>query len=172
MPSGGLRERYIGQFAITSGAAPGAVVTLQVDHRTHSHAEGLLAIIYDVKPETGGVLVCCEHGVITHTGTKGDYWVPWDKYFVQAKKDEFIPLPTDLQTIRDMILSGKFQETSADCPRISYSKYHQISINAKSPPKKTIGCKCRGGKCGKQCGCRKKQASCTSGCSCNGNCRG
>ena len=168
-----LKEmKRAGKSAITSGAAPGAVVTLQVDHRTHSHAEGLLAIIYDVKPETGGVLVCCEHGVITHTGTKGDYWVPWDKYFVQAKKDEFIPLPTDLQTIRNMILSGKFQETSADCPRISYSKYHQISINAISPPKKTKGCKCRGGNCGKQCGCRKKQASCISGCSCNGNCNG
>ncbi len=44
-----------------------------------------------------------------------------------------------LQTICDMILSGKFQETSADCPRISYSRYHQININAISPPKKTIG---------------------------------
>ena len=130
------------------------------------------AITYDVKPDTGGILVCCEHGVVTHTGTKADYWVPWDKYIVQAKKDVSIPLPSDLQTVRDMVLSGKFQETSADCPRISYSVYHQRSINAISPPKKTRGCKCRGGKCGKACGCRKKQFSCTSGCSCNGNCCG
>ena len=168
-----LKEiKRAGGSAIAAGAAPGAVVTLKVDYRTHSHAEGLLAIIYDVKPDTGGILVCCEHGVVTHTGTKADYWVPWDKYIVQAKKDVSIPLPSDLQTVRDMVLSGKFQETSADCPRISYSVYHQSSINAISPPKKTRGCKCRGGKCGKACGCRKKQFSCTSACSCNGNCCG
>ena len=34
-----------------------------------------------------------EHGVVTHTGTKADYWVPWDKYIVQAMKDVSIPLP-------------------------------------------------------------------------------
>jgi hypothetical protein len=63
-----------GAAAIESGAAPGAVVSLKVDYCTHSHAQGLLAIIYRAK-ETGGILVCCEHGVITHSGTKGDYWV-------------------------------------------------------------------------------------------------
>lgn len=107
--------------------------------------------------------MCCELGVITLTGTKADYWVPWDEYIVQAKKDESIQLPAELQTVCDIVLSGKFQETSADCPRISYPVYHQRNINAISPPKKTKSCKCRGGKCGKGCGCRKKQASHTSG---------
>ena len=46
-----------GRAAIESGAAPGAVVTLKVDYRTHSHGQGLLAIVYDVK-QTGGILVC------------------------------------------------------------------------------------------------------------------
>jgi uncharacterized protein YbjQ (UPF0145 family) len=61
-----------GAAALELGAAPGAVVTLKVDYRTHSHAQGLIAIVYDVKA-TGGILFCCEHGVITHSGTSGDY---------------------------------------------------------------------------------------------------
>jgi hypothetical protein len=35
--------------AIVLGAELGAVVTLKVDYRTHSHAQGLIAIIFDVK---------------------------------------------------------------------------------------------------------------------------
>ena len=35
-----------GKAAIESGAAPGAVVTLTVDYRTHSHAQGLVAIVF------------------------------------------------------------------------------------------------------------------------------
>ncbi len=57
--------------AIVSGAEPGAVVTLKVDYRTHSYAQDLIAIIFDIK-KTGGTLVCCNHGVITHSGTKGN----------------------------------------------------------------------------------------------------
>jgi hypothetical protein len=71
--------KHCGNAAMESGAAPGAVVTLKVDYRTHSHAQGLLAIVYIVK-KTGGILVCCDHGVITHSGTKREYWVPFDKY--------------------------------------------------------------------------------------------
>jgi hypothetical protein len=69
-------KRY-GRVAIDSGAGPGAVVTLQVDYRTHSHTQGLIANVYNAK-ETGGILVCCDHGAITHSGTKADYWVPVD----------------------------------------------------------------------------------------------
>ncbi len=36
----------------------GAVVTLQVDYRVHCHAPGLLEIVFDFKPESGGVCVC------------------------------------------------------------------------------------------------------------------
>ena len=48
-----------GDQAIRNGAAPGAVVTLKVDQRTHSHAQGLIGIVFDVKP-TGGIKVCCD----------------------------------------------------------------------------------------------------------------
>jgi hypothetical protein len=52
---------------------PGAVVSLKVDYQTHLHAQGLVGIVYEAKQETGGVKVCCEHGVIFHDGSKGNY---------------------------------------------------------------------------------------------------
>jgi hypothetical protein len=61
-----------GDAALKSGISPGAVVTLQVDYRTCYNPEGLVAIVFDVQPRTGGVRVCCQHGVITHDGGKGD----------------------------------------------------------------------------------------------------
>ena len=78
-----LKEmKRCGIAAIKSGAEV-AVCTLKVDYRTHSHAQGLIANVYDVKT-TGSILVCCEHGVITHSGTKAEYWVPVDKYNIVA----------------------------------------------------------------------------------------
>ena len=64
-----------GDAASCNGVAPGAVVTLKVDCRTHSHAQGLIGIVFDVKP-TGGIKVYCDHGIITHSGGPGVYWVP------------------------------------------------------------------------------------------------
>ena len=83
--------KICGAAALESGAEPGAVVTLKVDYRTHSHAQGSIAIVYDVKA-TGGILACCEQGFITHSGAKRNYWVPTHKYKVIAKKEEVIPL--------------------------------------------------------------------------------
>ena len=148
-----------GAAAIESGAAPGAVVSLKVDYRTHSHAQGLLAIIYQAK-ETGGISVCCKHKVITHSGTKGDYWVPVDVYIVIAKADKDAPLPSALQATRDQVLGDKFNPKNR--PRISYAKHHELMIAASSPIKKGKRCKCKGGKCGKSCGCQKKGYSCHS----------
>ncbi len=153
--------------AIVSGTEPGAVVTLKVDSRTHSYAQGLIAIIFDVK-KTGGILVCCNHGVVTHLGTKGNYWVPVDKYVIVARKEEGCPLPAELAAVHHMVLSGEFDPLI--CPRISYSKLHERSINASSPVKRTMGCRCKNGVCGKACGCNQKGVRCHSGCSCNGNC--
>ena len=68
-------ERYIikaiqtsGRAAKAAGLSPGAVVTLKVDYCTHSHAQVLVGIVYAAKEEIGGILVCCVHGVITHSG--------------------------------------------------------------------------------------------------------
>ncbi len=143
------------------------MVTLKVDYRTHSHAQGLIAIIFDVK-KTGGILVCCNQGVIKHSGTKGSYWVPVDKHVIVARKEEGCPLPAKLAAVRQMVLSGEFDPKS--CPWILYSKLHERSINATSPVKRSTGCRCKNGECEKACECNKKRVHCHSGCSCNGNC--
>jgi hypothetical protein len=162
--------KQCGDAALKTGISPGAVVTLQVDYRTCYNPEGLVAIVYVVQPRTGGVRVCCQHGVITHDGSKGNYWVPADKYVVKALVGTFLPLPDDLAQVQKMVEDGEFMEKEHQMPRISYSKMHQLQIDANSPIKKSKGCGCKKGKCGKNCGCKKKNMSCHSGCSCNGNC--
>jgi hypothetical protein len=146
------------------------VVTLQVDYRTCYNPEGFVAIVFDVQPRTGGVRVCCQHGVITHDGGKGDNWVPADKYVVQAPVGTYLGLPDDLRDVHKMVEDGLFIEREPNMPRISYSKMHQLQIASNSPIKKSKGCGCNKGKCGKNCGCKKKDMSCHSGCTCNGNC--
>ena len=69
-----------------------------------------------------------------------------------------------------MVEDGLFIERQQEIPRISYSKMHQLQIDANSPIKKSKGCGCKKGKCGENCGCKKNDMSCHSGCSCTGNC--
>ncbi len=85
----------------------------------------------------------------------GIYWVPVDKYVVRAKPDEYIPLTDELYTVRCMVLEGRFKERTV--PTISYAKLHAFMIGASSSVKKAPGCKCKKGKSGKSCGCRKKE---------------
>ena len=92
--------------------------------------------------------------------------MPADKYVIKAPVGMFLPLPDDLAQVRKMVQDGLFM----GCPRISYSKMHQRQIDANSPIRRSKGCKCNRGKCGKNCGCKNKGMSCHSGCSCNGNC--
>ncbi len=87
---------------------------------------------------------------------------------MRAKPDELIPIPDELSTVHKLVLDGKFQEKGV--PTILYSKLHQIMIAVASPVKKTAGCKCKKGKCTKNCGCTRKGVSCHSGCTCNCNC--
>ena len=159
----------LGRTAVASGASKGAVVSLYVDYRTNAHAQALVAIVYDVK-NTGGILVCCEHGIITHDGSVKDYLVPADKYRVVAKYDEKIPLTDGLHQVRNLVLTGTFDPTDTELPRISYKRLHEIMIGATSPLKWKKGCGCKGGRCGKSCGCKRNGVSCHSGCKCNGNC--
>ena len=131
-----------------------------MDYRTHSHAQFLIGVVFGVKP-TGGIKVCCKHGIITHLGGPGVYWVPVDKDVVKAKADDSMPLTESLYAVRNIVLDGNFDE--ATTPTISYAKLHDIMIGATSPAKNAPGCKCKNGKWGKQCGCRRKEARCHSG---------
>ena len=155
-----------GDCLVAAGLGTGAVLTLKVDYRTHSHAEGLVVIVYKSN-ETGAALVCCESGVVTHDGSKKDYWVPSDKFVVSAGAGELAAIPKSLQNIRDDVVNGTYDYGAQ--PRISYSKLHAQVIGASSPCKRAM-CSCKGGVCGKRCGCHKKNIMCNSACACSGNC--
>jgi hypothetical protein len=154
------------QLIKKSGVGKGAVVTLKVDVRTHSHACGLLAIVYK-SLDTGGAIVCCEHGVVTSSGTKQDFWVPADKYKVVAGVNEDAALSNEMQAVRDTIKKDAYDY--AKQPRISYAKYHEMVIGASSPTKRGC-CTCKKGCEKSTCGCLKKNMKCHSKCRCNGNC--
>ncbi len=106
---------------------------------------------FDFNPETGGILVCCEHGVIIHNGSEGEYWVPYDKYKVSASasRDAILPIASELQKVRNMILSGEYNPKEQK--RISFSKYVDKEMDSTSPVKGTKGCGCKRG-CNKSCG--------------------
>ncbi len=154
-----------GDVLIAKGLGQGAVLSLKVDYRTHSHACGLLVIVYKSN-DTGAALVCCQHGVVTHDGSNRDYWVPSDKFKVYAGHDENTVITPPLQEVRDDIMKGVYDYKAK--PRISYSKYHVLVISATSPCKKSA-CSCKNG-CTKRCGCRQKNVVCNSACACLGNC--
>lgn len=155
-----------GDCLVAAGLGPGAVLTLKVDYRTHSHAQGLVVVVYKSNV-TGSALVCCESGVVTHDGSKGDYWVPSDKFIVSAGAGEMAAIPSSLQKIRDAVVKGEYDYGAQ--PRISYSKLHAEVSGASSPCKKAT-CGCKGGICGNRCGCRRKKMDCHSSCACSGNC--
>ena len=153
-----------------SGVGPGAVVTVQVDNRDVSHPRGIIGVVYQIKDVTGGVLVVTEHGILTNGTSKDkDFWIPSDRYQLKYKPNEMSNITTALEKIKTSILNQSF-----DCStfhRISIQKAHQLIIGASSPCKKS-GCKCKNGKCTRQCGCirGKNPRSCSSSCSCSGSC--
>jgi hypothetical protein len=98
--------KVCGQAALERGVGIGALVSLKVDYCTHCHAQGLLAIVYRFQENSGGILVCCEHGIITHDGTSNNYWVPYNKYRVIARNDTTFPISNKLQAMHDKVLAG------------------------------------------------------------------
>ena len=56
-----------------------------------SHPQGIIGVVVDSRPKTGGVLVHCEHGLICSTDQLLDFWIPHDRYSVRAKAgDDFV----------------------------------------------------------------------------------
>jgi hypothetical protein len=160
--------KQCGRAAVENGDGIGVLVSLKVDYCIHCHAQGLLAIVYRFNTDTGGILVCYEHSVVTHDGTSNSYWVPHNKYKVIATNDSTFPISNKLQGVCDKVLAGNFVD-DADKPRISFSKYVNIDLRSTNPVKKARGYSCKKGY-NKGCGCKKKGLRCHSGCTCNGNC--
>jgi hypothetical protein len=100
-----------GRAALENGVGIGALVTLKVDYCTHCHAQGLLVIVYRFQEKSGGILVCCEHGIVTHDGSSKDYWVPYGKYRVIAGNDSTLQISKKLQAVRGKVVAGNFVDT-------------------------------------------------------------
>ncbi len=124
--------KMCGKTAVDSGIGIGALVSLKADYWMHCHAQGLLAIVYWFQEHSGSIMVCCEHGIVPHDGTKNDYWVPYDKYRVIARNDATFPISNNLQVMRDKLLAGSFINDRAT-PQISFSKYVNIDLGTTSP---------------------------------------
>jgi hypothetical protein len=110
--------KQFGRAALGNGVGIGALVSLKVDYHTNCHAQGLLTIVYRFNADTGGILVCCEHGVVTHDGTRDSYWVPYDKDKVIATNDISFLMSNKLQGVHNKVLAGNFLD-DAGTPRIS-----------------------------------------------------
>ncbi len=93
----------------------------------HTHTHTLLEIVYKFQENSGGILVCCEHGIVTHDGSSKDYRVPYDKYRVIAWNDSTFPIFVKLQAVRDKVLAGNFVDDKVT-PRISFSKYVELTL--------------------------------------------
>ena len=160
-----MKRQYESQI-LSEGCGPGAVVTVLVDYRAVSHGIGIVGIVYQFSP-SGGARVATQHGLISHA--KGVYWIPADKYKMNARPDEDAVIPPDLQRVRDNILAGSYDENGAT-EKLSIVKTHQLVTQSISPCRKAK-CVCAKGQCKPgRCGCIKNNFKCTSACSCNGNC--
>jgi hypothetical protein len=157
-----------GKAALESRVGIGALVSLKVDYCTHCYAQGLLATVYRFQENSGGVLVCCEHGIIIHDGSSKFYWVPYNKYRVIAENDGTFPISKKLQAVHDKVLAGNFVDDKVT-PKISFSNYVDIDLGTANPVNKGKGCSCKRG-CNMGCGRKKKGTRCHSGWACNGNC--
>ncbi len=127
--------KMCGKAAVDCGIGIGALVALKVDYRTHCHVQGLLAIVYRFQEHSGGIVVCCEHGIVTHDGTSNDYWVPYNKHKVIAQNDVTFSISNNLQVMHYKVLAGSFVDDRST-PRISFSKYVNIDLGTTSPVKK------------------------------------
>ena len=149
------------------GVSPGAVVVVKADARDISHATGIPEVVYMVG-NGGGVRVATAHGIISNGNRKGTLYLSHDKWSLHCRADEMAVLEPELQTVRDLILQGEYEEHKQQ--KCTKQECHKQLINATSPQKKGK-CGCKGGKCkANSCGCIRKGIKCTSACSCNGNC--
>jgi hypothetical protein len=148
------------------GAKPGDIVSLKIDTRDATQANGIRCIVFSAR-DSGGVRVVCEHGVITR-GPIARGRPPSVLYLsieMYKKLNPNIPLNTKLQKLRESVLNGTFN--ADQCCALTMTMAHE-----KIWGRSTVGkrkCQCRGS-CGPQCGCKRKKVPCSSGCGCSSRC--
>jgi hypothetical protein len=157
-----------GRDVTSRGAAPGAVVTVKVDHRAVSHVVGIVGIIYKIGPG-GGARVATEYGLLSSGPKLGVWYIACDQYKVQYAANSEANITPELRGVRNAILGGMYNINNSP-DKLTIQQAHQYVTQAISPCKKSK-CGCANGSCRKGfCGCIKKNFKCTSACSCNGGC--
>ncbi len=97
--------------------------------------------------------MCCEHGVITSSGTEAEFWVPGNKYKAIAGGNAQAAISDQLEMVRKEIKDNTYNYESQ--PIISHAKYHEIVMERNSPMKRGC-CNCKKGSKVKTCSCGKK----------------
>ena len=157
-----------GQHVAASGAGPGAIVTVKVDHRSVSHAIGIVGIIYKIGP-AGGARVATEYGLLSAGSKLGVWYIAADQYKVQYTANSEANITPELRGVRNAILGGTYNFNNS-AAKITIQQAQQYVTQSISPCKKSK-CGCANRNCRKGfCGCIKKNFKCTSACSCNGGC--
>jgi len=144
----------------------GAYVSVKLDYRDISQCNpsGLLAVVFAVKKDSGGVRIVCEHGVIgMGRGGKQQYWAPYGTW---KEKSENLMVNETLQSLSKAIKKGSFNKKEHST--ITLAKAQETTLGHKMNGRGQ--CRCKKQKCGAKCGCRQNNRFCTSSCLCGGNC--
>jgi hypothetical protein len=142
---------------------PGTIVKLHGDKRDSHKPHGILGVVVKYSTTGGGIVVMTDFGIVCHSNGEMLY-VPFDQYVVMS---EITTLTDRLEKCRKSIMNQTFvAETQV---RFSRPKL-QALVRGDSVVSTSNRCRCKGGKCNKNCGCHKRRAMCCSGCSCSGRC--
>jgi hypothetical protein len=143
----------------------GSIVSLKVDIRDRSQCNPccIIAIVFEVIRNTGGFRAVCEHGVIGTT-TKKKHFFSYGGY---SKLSDNQTISQALAKIQRDIIDGSFVESDYDL--ISMKKAQAKSLGHKTNGRRK--CKCKHGRCGPICGCRRNNSYCNSSCGCGGRCQ-
>jgi hypothetical protein len=166
-----MTDRYIRSL---NPVPPGSIVSIKIDKRDRALASSTRGVLGIVVEESSnhvmGVRVATQWGVVTGHQNTLRFFAP-DQYLVlDAERTTLNP---ELQQVRTSVRLGEYIESNY--PRISIRTAHGHFIGRHNIAIAHCSCKVnskgKSGRCGKNCGCRRKGIACDpSRCQCKGDC--
>ncbi len=86
-------------------------MVVQVDYQAVSHAIGIVGVIYQIA--TGGARIATGAGLLSTGSKKAKWWIPSDKYVIKYQANEVANIAPELEIIRQLILSGEYNDKTA-----------------------------------------------------------
>jgi hypothetical protein len=93
------------------GGSPGAVVVVEVNYRTVSHAIGIVGVIYQIA-NTGGARIATVAGLLSTGSKKANWWIPSNKYVIKYCTAKIANISSKLEIIQQSILSGEYNNNN------------------------------------------------------------